>query len=263
MRRPAAPKRRRNSASPASAVNRVRKCRRHRSAAPATRSTPSRAISRQPGTSVATIGRPQAAASSQTHRQALPQRRQYGDMCLLPESPMSSTWPSKVSSGRHFHSARVVCGIEAGLAGSGSPAIRSSTGRLRLASNAWASTKVGSAFVAEQPADKADGNRRRRVRQAASTHRCRLRNRESVRLSRRLPRAIWMAARSSGFCTSTELRLGREQPSQKWHDRRANEEPAFGVREVNAKPRPVSAFRQTIGSPSAASEPTRVGNNAT
>ena len=106
-----------------------------RRAAPAGRFRPCRTISRQPGTSVATIGRPQAAASS----------RFFGMPSCLDGSTaiwaraqtveMPRTCPSHVTPGRCDQLLASASVSESGLAGSGVPAISSSTSEPRARSN--------------------------------------------------------------------------------------------------------------------------------
>ena len=170
--------------------------------------SPGRTISRHPGTSVAIIGRPQAAASSRLFGR--PSRRD-GNTAMwarAQSAEMSSTWPSQVMPGSRPQPAASCSLTEAGLAGSGVPAISSSTFEPRSRSSRWARDQRVNALVGEQPADKSDGRAAWRLRHAAAAHR---RRRPSPGSARCVPAAMpseSMPSRSSGFCTSTNC-LGR------------------------------------------------------
>ena len=205
---------------------------------------------------------PAGGGFQQAHRQALAQRRQHGDMRPRPER------------------ADVIDVAEEGQPrtplpfGEGCLWDRGGIGRIGLAGNqecdrpaAARKQRMGLDQRGQALVGRAAGRRSRRrpaaaAPAAASARRCRRRIRESARSCRSLTPSDRMAARSSGFCTSTKLRARRSshRSSGTIVQRRSM---AFGVREVKAKPRPARALRQTTGSPIAASEPTTVGSKAT
>ena len=121
---------------------------------------------------------------------------------------MSSTWPSQVMPGSRLQPAASCSLTEAGLAGSGVPAISSSTFEPRCAQQ-----PVGARSACECPCRRAAGRRRRpsagpAARAAAAALRHRRPSPGSARCVRRAMPSESMPSRSSGFCTRTVC-LGR------------------------------------------------------
>ena len=199
MRRPARPNRRRNSASAASR-SMTSASAGASSGGTGRASTPARAISRQPGTSVATIAdrRPRLPAGSSASPRAA---RQYGDMlaprtrrCRRRGRGRSAPEPASIRRALRDRSGICRIGLAGDEQGDGWPRLEAGMGR----------DQRRQAFVLQQPADKGDGAgaavpaRRQRVDvDAGAGNQC-----DSASPT---PRRI--AARSSGFCTSTALRL--------------------------------------------------------
>ena len=214
------------------------------------------------------IGRDDRAAEGGGFEQALgqpfPARRQHRDMRALPDVLDAGDMAQQFDAGLCLPAFDFAApGSKPDWPDRGRRQSAAAPSRHGRASESMRGDQRPHALVIEQPPDKGRGHLARGLRQRLQRIGVDARAGDQMHARRRRRRAPARAARSSGFCTSTAERVVVQQERASAPPAPAASACALGLREVNTKPSPASAFSRATGSPSAASEPITDGCSAT
>ena len=189
-------------------------------------------------------------------------RKLHHDIRTLPHALDARDMTQNFEAGLCLPASTSRSGIEAGLAGSRSPAIRSRAFLAGGRASVHARLLVGArSFVVEQSTNKRRCDFARRLRQRLQALGIDARSRDQMRAAA-IDADRGKRSTVIRICTSTAERslLSSTRISPASAGRKAF---ASGLLEVNTKPSPASAFTRITGSPRAASDPITAGCNAT